>query len=216
MPDTEANKSRVRSCGVVPVLIIEELEHAVPIAKALVEGGIDVIEVTLRTPCALEAISAIRSSGLDCYVGAGTITTLKDIANAGDAGAEFLVTPATPRTIISGLLEFDGLVFPGAATPTEALTLYQEGFDTLKFFPAGPSGGANLLKALSSPMPGISFMPTGGVSLTNLADYLTLPNVIAAGGSWLCPPSEIKNQNWNGFTELAVEASAAVKSIRKS
>lgn len=216
MHEQSESKEKVRSCGVIPVLVIEEIEHAVPVTKALVAGGIDVIEVTLRTPCALEAIQEIKLSGIDCYVGAGTIATLMDIENARHAGAEFLVTPATPRTLIPGLIEFPGLVVPGVSTPTEALTLYQEGFDTLKLFPAGASGGASLLKALYSPMPNISFMPTGGVSLSNLADYLSLPNVIAAGGSWLCPADVLKAKDWDKVTDLARQANEAVKSIRKA
>ena len=214
MHEQTGNKDKLRACGVIPVLVIDDIEHAVPVTNALVEGGIDVIEVTLRTPCALEAIQEISRSDIGCYIGAGTIATLMDIENARNAGAEFLVTPATPRTLIPGLLEFPGLVVPGVSTPTEALTLYQEGFDTLKLFPAGASGGASLLKSLFSPMPNITFMPTGGVSLSNLADYLSLPNVIAAGGSWLCPADVLKAENWEKVTQLASQASDAVKAIR--
>ena len=207
-------KRRIKNCGVIPVLTISEVEHAVPITKALIEGGLDVIEVTLRTPAALEVIHEIARSGLNCYVGAGTITTESDVEACQKAGAGFLVTPATPEYLIIELIEFPGLVIPGAAPPTEALNLYEKGFDHVKFFPAEAAGGAAMLKALSSPLPDISFMPTGGVSLKNLPDYLMLPNVVAAGGSWLCTNDDIQNEDWAAISAKARQASTLAGSIK--
>lgn len=207
-------KERIRACGVIPVLIIEHVDHAVPITEALLAGGIDVVEITLRTDCALDAMATIKASGVDCLIGAGTITTEDDITACAEAGAEFLVTPATPAALIDPLKAFSGLVVPGAATPTEALTLHGHGFDHVKFFPAGAAGGANMLKSLGSPLPNIRFMPTGGVSLDNLPDYLHLPNVVAAGGSWLCSKDDIAEKNWKAITQKALAASELVKKIR--
>ena len=214
MADVNAQKRQLRAAGVVPVLTIERTEDAVPVAKALADGGLRVLEVTLRTACALEAIKEISNSGLDVLVGAGTITCESDVGSALKYGAQFLVTPATPAFLLSELAAFPGLVVPGIATPTEALSLYDHGFDVVKFFPAEPYGGASTLKALSAPLPNISFMPTGGISIEKLPSYLKLPNVAAAGGSWLATPADIQAGNWARITELAQEASDLVKSLR--
>ena len=199
-------KRRMKACRIVPVIMIEDEAQAVDIAKALIAGGVDVLEVTLRTAAGLPSIDNIKRAGLNCIIGAGTVTDLDDIAACEKAGADFLVTPATPPHLFEGLLNFDGLVLPGAATPTEALTLYQTGFDIVKFFPAEPAGGAAMLKALSAPLPGIRFMPTGGISPSNAADYLSLPNVVAVGGSWLCTQADVETGNWEGITEKARQA----------
>lgn len=214
MADIVKQKARIRHCGVVPVLTIEKAEHAVPLAEALLAGGLDVVEVTLRTAESLDAIEAIASSDVDVFVGAGTITCGSDVGAALKAGAEFLVTPATPDTLLDELLAFPGLVIPGVATPTEALKLYDQGFDHLKFFPAEPYGGASTLKALSAPLPDLSFMPTGGVRVDTVKDYLSLPNVAAVGGSWLASSADIATGNWARITELAKEASQIVRSFR--
>lgn len=214
MFDISAQKERVKNCGVVPVIVIDDVEKAVPLTEALVAGGIDVIEVTMRTSAALEAIAAIKASGIDCCIGAGTITSQKDIDAAAAAGSEFLVTPATPPSLAQELKSFGGLVIPGVATPTEALTLYKEGFDHLKLFPAEAAGGQYMLKSIGSPLPMIKFMPTGGVTINSLPEYLKLPNVVAAGGTWLCSKSDLDTGNWASITEKAREAVAAVKSVR--
>ncbi|MAI91512.1 bifunctional 4-hydroxy-2-oxoglutarate aldolase/2-dehydro-3-deoxy-phosphogluconate aldolase [Ponticaulis sp.] len=216
MSDITEQKKRIRNCGVVPVLTIESVADAVPLAEALMKGGLDVIEVTLRTAASLDAIKEIASSGLDVFVGAGTITCGSDVGAALKAGSEFLVTPATPDFLVQDLAEFPGLVVPGVATPTEALKLYDQGFDTLKFFPAEPYGGAATLKGLSAPLPNINFMPTGGVKPETMANYLKLPNVVAVGGSWLATDKDIKAGNWDQITALAQTASDAVKAIRSA
>lgn len=196
-------KRRIRECQIVPVLTIHDADQAVDIARALIGGGIDVLEVTLRTDAALDAIENIKTAGLECITGAGTVTTSDDISACERVGADFIVTPATPREMFEPLLNFDGLVLPGAATPTEALTLYQLGFDVVKFFPAEAAGGVSMLKALSAPLPGIRFMPTGGISLKNASDYLALPNVLAIGGSWLCTDADVNASDWAGITDKA-------------
>lgn len=208
------DRQRLRSAGVIPVLTIDDASKAVPLAKALVAGGLDAIEITLRTPCAAEAISEIVNSDVDCMVGVGTVLTAADVETATKAGAQFLVTPATPPGLVGPLSEFDGLVVPGISTPGEALTLFESGFDLLKFFPAEACGGANMMKSLASPLPALTFMPTGGIGPDMLASYLSLPNVIAVGGSWLVKADDLKNDNWETIETRARQASGAVKEIR--
>ena len=208
---TNANHfDRIRKCRVVPVLTIHDADQSLDIAKALIAGGVDILEVTLRTPAGLEAIRRIKAAGLDCLCGAGTVTTLEDIQACKDAGADFLVTPATPAGLIDALKAYPGLVLPGCATPTEALSLYQHGFEVVKFFPAEPAGGAPMLKALSAPLPKIKFMPTGGISLKNMGTYLSLPNVLAVGGSWLCTDKDAESSDWDAITAKSIEARKTV------
>lgn len=206
--------ARLRRCGVVPVVTIGEVSQAVPMALALAEGGLDVIEVTLRTECALEAIEAICDEIPKVCVGAGTILSEGDVDAASKAGAAFLVTPATPPGLVPALQDFDGLVIPGVSTTTEALSRYDEGFAVQKLFPAELSGGAPFLKAIHAPIPSISFMPTGGVNTGNLPSYLALPNVLAAGGSWLAPKDLMEAGHWAEITRLARDASDRVAAIR--
>ena len=208
------DRQRLRSAGVIPVLTIDDASKAVPLAKALVAGGLDAIEITLRTPCAAEAISEIVNSDVDCMVGVGTVLTAADVETATKTGAQFLVTPATPPGLVAPLSEFDGLVVPGISTPGEALTLFESGFDLLKFFPAEACGGANMMKSLASPLPALTFMPTGGIGPDMLASYLSLPNVIAVGGSWLVKADDLKNDNWETIETRARQARGAVKEIR--
>ena len=185
--DTAQIEARALAAGVVPVLTVSDPSDAVPLAEALVAGGLDVLEITLRTGGAIEAIEQIAKSDVDCVIGAGTITSEGDVDAAHKAGSKFLVTPGTPSSLLPALLDYDGLVFPGAATISEAMTLYNSGFDLLKFFPAEASGGAKFIKGVSGPLPHIRFMPTGGINLENMSDYLSLKNVVAIGGSWIAP-----------------------------
>lgn len=198
--------NRIKNCRVVPVLTIHDAAQAVDIAKALIAGGVDILEVTLRTEAGLDSIRKIKASGLDCVCGAGTVTSPEDISACEDAGADFLVTPATPASLHSALKAYPGLVLPGCATPTEALTLYHAGFEILKFFPAEPAGGTPMLKAMSAPLPKLKFMPTGGIGLKNMSIYLSLPNVLAVGGSWLCTDEDAANGDWDAVTQKAKEA----------
>jgi 2-dehydro-3-deoxyphosphogluconate aldolase/(4S)-4-hydroxy-2-oxoglutarate aldolase len=197
-----ATIERMRACRIIPVITIKSLDQALPLANALIAGGADVLEVTLRTDCALDAIRQMADAGLDAFVGAGTITRPSDVDAAARAGAEFLVTPGTTETLRAALKSYDGAVFPGVATVSEALSLRDEGFAVQKFFPAEASGGAPFLKSIAAPVPDIQFMPTGGVNPQNARDYLSLPNVIAVGGSWIVPNDLIEAGKWEDITTL--------------
>lgn len=188
---------------VVPVLTIERAEEAVPLARALLAGGLSAIEVTLRTSAALDAVRAIAAEVSDAVVGVGTVTKPLDIARALDAGAQFLVSPGTPAALAQALADAPVPALPGCATVSEAMTLAALGFPVLKFFPAEPSGGVAWLKAVAEPLPDIRFCPTGGVSGDNAAAYLALGNVIAVGGSWVAPRAAIAAGDFAGITARA-------------
>lgn len=192
---------------IVPVLVVDDAAHARPLAEALVAGGLPALEVTLRTPAALDAIRAMAQvpGGV---VGAGTLVTPDDVRAAKEAGAQFGVSPGATDALIAAC-EAEGLpLLPGAATATEAMRLLEQGYDMLKFFPAEASGGAPALKAIGAPLPQITFCPTGGVSPANARDYLSLPNVICAGGSWVAPKQMVAQGDWAGIEALAREAAA--------
>jgi len=192
---------------IVPVLVVDDAAHARPLAEALVAGGLPALEVTLRTPAALDAIRAMAQvpGGV---VGAGTLVTPDDVRAAKKAGAQFGVSPGATDALIAAC-EAEGLpLLPGAATATEAMRLLEQGYDMLKFFPAEASGGAPALKAIGAPLPQITFCPTGGVSPANARDYLSLPNVICAGGSWVAPKQMVAQGDWAGIEALAREAAA--------
>lgn len=192
---------------VVPVLVIEEVAHARPLAEALVAGGLPALEVTLRTPCALEAIRAMAAVA-GGVVGAGTLLTPADVAAAKAAGARFGVSPgATPALLAAA--EAEGLpLLPGAATASEVMALLERGYDMAKFFPAANIGGAPALKALAGPLPQMTFCPTGGISAATAAEYLALPNVLCVGGSWVAPTPMVAQGDWAGIEALAKAASA--------
>lgn len=192
---------------IIPVLVIEDASQAEGLARALVAGGLPGLEVTLRTPAALDAIRAMASvpGGI---VGAGTLLTPEDVRAAKAAGARFGVSPGATDRLLDAA-EAEGLpMLAGAATATESMRLFERGYDFMKFFPAEASGGAPALKALAAPLPAIGFCPTGGVSLANARDYLLLPNVLCAGGSWVAPPAMVKAGDWAGIEALAREAAA--------
>lgn len=206
--DSQLVTERARSARIVPVLTINEAKHAVSLARALVAGGLDVLEVTLRTDAALEAIRLIAEADIDCVIGAGTIVSEEDIAAARDAGAAFLVTPGSPLSLLPALAEYDGLTIPGASTATEVMTLLDAGYAVQKFFPAEASGGVKFLKGVGGPLPQVSFMPTGGVNVDNVQTYLELPNVLAAGGTWIAPAADVDAEKWDLITERAKAAKA--------
>ena len=193
---------------VIPVLIVDDIETAVPLAKALVAGGLKVLEITLRTPVAVDAIRAMADAVPDAVVGAGTLLTEKDVADVVAAGAQFGVSPgSTPRLLDAA--DAAGLpMLPGAATPSEVMALLERGITMMKFFPAEQAGGAAMLKAFSSPLAAAFFCPTGGVSPGNAGDYLLLPNVVCVGGSWVAPKDAVKAGDWDRITALAREAAA--------
>ncbi|MCR4264986.1 2-dehydro-3-deoxy-phosphogluconate aldolase [Nitratireductor sp. ZSWI3] len=191
---------------VIPVLKIDRLADAVPLAQALVRGGLPAIEITLRTPDAIDAIRLVSEEVPDAIVGAGTILTSKDFSQAVAAGARFIVSPGITQELLDVASMSEVPFLPGAATPSEVMAAREEGYRLLKFFPAEQAGGAPFLKALSSPLATIRFCPTGGISLKNVRDYLSLPNVICVGGSWVAPEKEIAAGNWAAIEELAREA----------
>ena len=196
-----------RAAPVVPVIVINRVADAIPMAKALVAGGLPALEVTLRTPVALEAIKAM-STVAGGIVGAGTVVTPDDAATAKQAGAKFAVSPGSTARLLSACEDIDLPMLPGAATASEAMALLERGYDMLKFFPAEASGGAAALKGIGAPLPQISFCPTGGVSSKNAPTYLGLPNVVCVGGSWVVPADLVAAGDWNGITALARAAAS--------
>jgi 2-dehydro-3-deoxyphosphogluconate aldolase/(4S)-4-hydroxy-2-oxoglutarate aldolase len=198
----------VTKAPVIPVLTIERAADAVPLARALVAGGLPVVEVTLRTKAALDAIKAIAAEVPDCVDGVGTVTRVADIAAAISAGAKYLVSPGTPVELAAALAEASVPTLPGCATVSEAMALAARGFTALKFFPAEACGGTAWLKSVAAPLPGIKFCPTGGITEKNIAAYLGCPNVLAVGGSWGAPKDAIAAGDFARITKLAREASA--------
>ncbi|KQW29395.1 keto-deoxy-phosphogluconate aldolase [Rhizobium sp. Root274] len=205
---TDKLLSTLKLQPVVPVLIIEDAKSAVPLARALVAGGLKAIEITLRTAAALEAVRLVAEEVEGAVVGAGTILNASHYAAAVDAGSQFIVSPGTTQELLDVARQSDIPLLPGAATASEVMALREEGYEVLKFFPAEQAGGAAYLKALSSPLAGTLFCPTGGISLKNAMDYLSLPNVVCVGGSWVAPKELVTAGDWAGITKLASEAAA--------
>jgi len=193
---------------VMPVLVIERVEDAVPLALALKAGGLKVLEVTLRTPVALEAIRAIASQVDDVIVGAGTVTRVEEFAQVRDAGAVFAISPgSTPALLEAG--KTSGLAYlPAISTVSELMCGLEAGYEAFKFFPAEVAGGPLMLKAIAGPFPQVRFCPTGGIGPINFMNYLKLPNVSCVGGSWVVPAEKLRQQDWEGITELAAAAVA--------
>lgn len=193
---------------VIPVVTIEDPAQAVPLARALVEAGLPVVEVTLRTGKALAAIEAIAAAVPEAIVAAGTVVRPEQIAAVIEAGARFIVTPGTTRRMAEALAEAAIPAMPGCATASEALALAELGFLTLKFFPAQASGGAPWLKSIAAPLPSIRFCPTGGIDAANARTFLALPNVVCVGGSWMVPAQAMADGDWTTIGRLAREAAA--------
>jgi 2-dehydro-3-deoxyphosphogluconate aldolase/(4S)-4-hydroxy-2-oxoglutarate aldolase len=191
---------------VMPVMVIQNLDDAVPLAKALVAGGIKVLEITLRTPIALDAIRLISEQVKDAIVGAGTITTPEQLKDAEEAGAVFAISPGLTPTLLSAANAGTIALIPGISTLSELMTGMEYGLDHFKFFPAEAAGGIPMLKSIAGPVPYATFCPTGGISLENYNAYLQLSNVACVGGSWLAPAEAVKNKNWTKITELAKQA----------
>jgi len=191
---------------VVPVVVIEDAAHAVPLARALVAGGTPAIEVTLRTAVALDAIRAIAAEVEGARVGAGTVLDGAQYKAAVSAGASFVVSPGCTPALLDAADRESIPLLPGAATASEAMVLLERGYNVLKFFPAEAAGGVAMLRSLGGPLPGIRFCPTGGVNPGNAHDYLALPNVVCVGGSWLTPAKLVQAGNWSAIEALAREA----------
>jgi len=192
---------------VIPVLVVEDPKKAVPMAEALVRGGLPAIEITLRTPHALEAIAAVNEHVEGAIVGAGTVLTPQQYDAVASAGARFVVSPGVTDTLLNAAEEHSVPLLPGAATASEVMKLLEHGYERLKFFPAEQAGGSPYLKSLSSPLAAAKFCPTGGVSLEKAPEYLKLPNVLCVGGSWIADAKAIASEDWRGIEERARAAS---------
>jgi 2-dehydro-3-deoxyphosphogluconate aldolase/(4S)-4-hydroxy-2-oxoglutarate aldolase len=196
---------------VIPVIVIQRVEDAVPMAQALVEGGVRVLEVTLRTPVALQCMEAIAREVPDAIVGAGTVRSVADARAARDAGCQFAVTPGYSQEISLECREIGLPLLPGVATASEVMAANADGLSFLKFFPATAAGGIPMLKALGGPFADVAFCPTGGLTPQNAPDFLALPNVKVCGGSWLTPADAVAAGDWARITQLAREAQALRK-----
>ena len=199
---------------VVPVVVIDDVSKAVPVAQALVAGGLPVIEVTMRTEAAPDAIAAISAEVPDALIGAGTVLSNEQAYAIVGAGAQFIVSPGLHDDVVSAADELNVPVIPGVATATEAQHAWNLGLRILKFFPAGQAGGIPMIKALAAVFRDVKFMPTGGVSAKNLADYLEVPAVLACGGSWLTPAAAVADGDFGRIAELAAEAVSIAKEVR--
>lgn len=203
--------SKILSLGpVMPVIVIEQANHAIPLGEALLTGGIKTIEITLRTSAALNAIEQLAKHLPEIYVGAGTILTKENAAQAKNSGAKFCVSPGTTSSIIDACDECNISLLPGASTVSEMLTLSEAGFSEIKFFPASAAGGIPFIKSLLSPLPNLKFCPTGGISYETASEWLSLVNVSCVGGSWIAPAKDINDQN---FSEITARAKQATKLV---
>lgn len=198
----------MQDAAVIPVIVLQDPAQAVPLARALVAGGIRMLEVTLRTPVALACIEAIAKEAPDAVVGAGTVRSAADAQAAAMAGARFAVSPGYTRAVGKACRDLGIALLPGVATGSEILQAQEDGFTELKFFPAVPAGGTAMLKAWHGPFSEVRFCPTGGVSASNAKEFLALPNVACVGGSWLTPGDLVASGDWAGITRLAREAAA--------
>ena len=208
MAELTAIRGILARVPVVPVLVIEEIEHAAPLARALCAGGLTVLEITLRTPVALAAIEAMRAAEPTAIVGAGTLTRPAEMAQARAAGAQFGVTPGLTRELAAAASAAALPLLPGIMTPTELVAAREAGYDTLKFFPAQQAGGIAMLQAFAGPFAEARFCPTGGITRENAPSYLELGNVLCVGGSWPAPAVLVRRGDWAGIEKLAREASS--------
>jgi len=198
----------LRRAPVIPVLTIAKAADAVPLCRALLTGGLPVLEITLRTAAALDAIEAVRAALPDAVVGVGTVTRPDELARAAQAGARFAVSPGFATKLARAAAAARCPLLPGVMTPSEVMAASDAGFTALKLFPAQPAGGVALLKALAGPFPDVAFCPTGGVTPSNAAEYLAQPNVACVGGSWIAPAALIDAGDWAAIESLARDAAA--------
>ncbi|WQR65818.1 bifunctional 4-hydroxy-2-oxoglutarate aldolase/2-dehydro-3-deoxy-phosphogluconate aldolase [Helicobacter pylori] len=193
---------------IVPVVVVENIKDAVPLAQSLIEGGIPIIEVTLRSSCALEAIELIAKNVPKMRVGAGTILNLTQLEQAQNRGAEFLISPGLTPSLLEHAKKKNMPLIPGVSSSSEVMQALELGYNALKFFPAEYCGGVKLLNAFNGPFKGVKFCPTGGISADNMRSYLNLENVLCVGGSWLTPKNLIQNKEWDKITEICKRALA--------
>ena len=205
----------IENSGIIPVVVLDDAAKAVPLAKALLAGGINICEITFRTAAAEESIRQIALNVPEMIVGAGTVLTKEQLKAATDAGAKFIVSPGSDLEVIRYAKELGVYMLPGAVTPTEVMQLIKEDIKAIKFFPAENYGGLKTIKALSAPFPNIKFVPTGGVSLSNLTTYLEFDKIAAVGGSWLCTKDLITNDKWDEITKLSKEAMDIFRTVRQ-
>ena len=198
----------LEAASVIPVLEVAEIKDAAPLAKALAAGGLKVVELTLRTACALDAVKAMQDAAPELIVGMGTVRTESDVGKSLAGGAAFLVSPGASPALLKALADSGAPALPGVATASEAMTAFDAGFHAMKFFPAEPAGGLSYLKALAGPLPGIMFCPTGGISAACAQDYLALPHVPCVGGSWIATKDMIAKGAWSAIEENARKAAA--------
>ena len=207
---------RLHNSGVIPVVVIERAEDAVPTAKALLAGGVDVMEITFRTAAALDSIAAVAAECPEMLVGAGTVLNTDQCSKAIGAGAGFIVSPGFDRKTAEYCLARDIAVTPGCVTPTEIMQAAELGLNILKFFPANVYGGLSAMKALSGPFTQVRFIPTGGVNADNLGEYISAPFVYAVGGTWMCQKADISAGNFERITRLCAEARSIVTKARST
>jgi 2-dehydro-3-deoxyphosphogluconate aldolase / (4S)-4-hydroxy-2-oxoglutarate aldolase len=196
----------INSTKVIPVVVIDNLEDAVPLSQALVDGGLKVLEVTLRTPVALQAITEIKKSVAGAIVGTGTVICPKTLEQSLDVDADFLVSPGVTNKLLDAAKQNNAPLLPGAATASEVMNLLDLGYQAMKFFPAAAAGGVQMLKSFAGPLPQATFCPTGGIKLTNANEYLKLTNVACVGGTWMLDKQLIANKDWTAITKLASQA----------
>ncbi len=195
---------------IIPVVVIEDVKDAVPLAQSLVEGGVQIIEVTLRSSCALEAIELIAKNAPKMRVGAGTILNPTQLEQAQNRGAEFLISPGLTIKLLEHAKKKDMPLIPGVSSSSEVMQALELGYSALKFFPAEYCGGVKLLNAFNGPFKGVKFCPTGGISIDNMRSYLNLENVLCVGGSWLTPKHLIQNKEWDKITEICKRSLAGI------
>ena len=204
---------RIAKAKLLPVIKLDRVEDAIPLAEALIEGGLPVMEITFRTDAAESSIRAVSKACPDILTGAGTVTTLEQVKRAFDAGAKYVVTPGISSPVIEYCCANNIPVYPGTCTPTEIMQVMEFGLDIVKFFPAAQFGGLSTVKALSAPFPSLKFVPTGGVTESNLLEYLAFPKIIACGGSWMVKDDLLRAGDFKGIAALVAKAVALTKKV---
>ena len=205
---------QVAACGVVPGVVLEDAEQAIPTAKALLKGGINAMEITFRTSAAKASIEKVAKEVPDMIVGAGTVVNVQQVHDAVEAGAKFLVSPGSDAEVIAEAIKLGVPITPGVVTPSEIMIGLKLGLKVFKFFPAENYGGLKTIKALSGPFPQIKILPTGGINQSNVAEYFKNPKILAVGGSWMCTKDMISSGDFDGIAEKSAAATALFKEIR--